>query len=173
MIPACGDLAGSYLSKGRTVIKCEFENGDKALLRHVCADVLVVKDDQILLVKRTAKLLEGGKWGLVGGFADRDETLAGMVEREVMEETGWKVRDIQLLKVIDEPHRPNDDRQNIVFLYVCMATEKVGETDWESDDQRWFGWSELSRYEEFAFDHLDSIKFYRERVARSHVSDVE
>ena len=36
-----------------------------------------------------------------------------------MEETGYKVEGITLLRVIDEPDRPNDDRQTIAFVYFC------------------------------------------------------
>ena len=31
--------------------------------------------NEVLLVKRSRHLLEGGKWALVGGFVERDETL--------------------------------------------------------------------------------------------------
>ena len=71
------------------MINCEFENGNKASLRHVVVDNLVLKDGKILLVKRTGKLLEGGKWGLAGGYVDRDETVKEAAKREILEETGY------------------------------------------------------------------------------------
>src|ERR1035437_2935256 len=75
----------SVSKRGRLMIKCEFENGKKASLRHVCADVLVLKDDKILLQLRSTKLLmEPGKWALAGGFVDLDETVAEAAEREVL-----------------------------------------------------------------------------------------
>src|SRR5215204_3514091 len=128
------------MSYNDSMITCKFEDNSDAKLRHVCVDTMVFNDKgQLLLVKRTGKLIEGGKWGLTGGFVDRDETLAQAVEREAMEETGWKVKDVMMLRVKDSPNRPHDvDRQNIAFVFYCTATEKVGEKDWESDDVQWF-----------------------------------
>jgi len=143
------------------MITCTFEDGSDALLRHVCVDTLVFNEKgQILLVHRTAKLLEGGKWGLVGGFVDRDETTAEAVARETLEETGWKVKDITFLRFKDSPNRPHEDRQIIAFVYKCVVTEKVGEGDWESDDMRWFDLADLPPGEQIAFDHITDIEFY-------------
>ena len=143
------------------MINCEFENGNKASLRHVTADNLVIKDNKILLVKRAERLLEGGKWSLPGGFVDRDETIKEAVAREIMEETGYEVEGITLLRVIDAPNRRNDDRQNITFVHFCTAREKVGEADDESEQQQWFLLAELPPAREIAFDHMDFINLYK------------
>ena len=148
------------------MINCEFENGNKASLRHVVVDNLVIKDDRILLVKRTGKLLEGGKWGLVGGFVEREENVKDAVAREVLEETGFKVEGITLLRIIDTPNRPAEDRQNISFVHFCTALDKIVKADDESDDQRWFGLSALPSKEEFAFDHFSNIELYREYLRK-------
>lgn len=142
------------------MINCEFENGNKASLRHVTADNLVIKDDKILLVKRAERLLEGGKWGLVGGFVDRDETIKEAVVREIMEETGYEVQGITLLRIIDAPSRPNNDRQDITFVHFCTALEKVGVPDDESDQQEWFPLAAMPPASKIAFEHLDNIKLY-------------
>lgn len=143
------------------MISCEFEDGGKASLRHVIVDTLVIKDNKILLVRRTAKLLENGKWGLTGGFMNRDETTAETAAREVMEETGWKVKNLRLLRINDRSDRPKEDRQNVAFVYFCAAVEKTGEADWESDEQKWFDLDDLPPKEEVAFDHADSIELYK------------
>ena len=52
------------------MINCKFEDGNKANLRHVVLDAIILKDDSVLMVKRTKKLKEGGKWGLVGGYLE-------------------------------------------------------------------------------------------------------
>lgn len=145
------------------MIKCTFENGNEASLRHVIVDALVLNgDNQILLVKRVGKLLEGGKWALPGGFVDRDETCEQAAKREVLEETGYKISDIKLLKINDNPDRPHEDRQNVAFVYTCMAGDKMSEGDWESDEQKWFDLDNLPKEEEVAFDHFGDIRFYLE-----------
>lgn len=125
------------------MINCELENGNKVSLRHVVVDNLVIQDGKILLVKRISKLLEGGKWGLVGGFVERNETVKEAAVREILEETGYKVEDITLLRIIDTPDRPAEDRQNISFVNFCTAAEKVGTADNESEKQEWFELSAL------------------------------
>ena len=140
------------------MITCSFEDGNKASLRHVVVDVLVIKENKILLVKRAQKLLEGGKWALVGGYIERDENLHEGAKREIFEETGYTVTDISLLTVRDNPDRPHEDRQNISFVFFCTALEKEGEADDESDEQRWFGFDEIP--ENLAFDHALDVELY-------------
>lgn len=146
------------------MIICEFEDGDKGSLRHVVVDNIVLKDNKVLLVKRTGKLLEGGKWGIVGGFVDRDETLAQAAAREIMEETGWEVKNFTLLRINDNPNRRKEDRQNISFVHICEATEKTGQADWESDEQKWFKLDSLPNEENMAFDHAENIELYRKYI---------
>jgi ADP-ribose pyrophosphatase YjhB (NUDIX family) len=146
------------------MINCEFENGNKDSLRHVVVDCLVLKGEEILLVKRAAGLLEGGKWALPGGFVDRDETIEQAAAREIMEETGYKVENISLLRIIDNPARHNEDRQNVSFVYSCAAREKTGMADSESDQQKWFPLAALPPENEIAFDHMDFIKLYKEYI---------
>ena len=144
------------------MITCTFENGNIADrgLRHVVVDVLVLKDDKILMVKRTKKLLEGGKWGLIGGYVDRDENLKEACAREIFEETGYRITDITLMTIRDNPDRPNEDRQNVSFVFYCTALEKEGKADWESDERKWFTFDNLPKAEEIAFDHQKNIDLY-------------
>lgn len=145
------------------MISCTFEDGNQASLRHAVVDVLVLNESgQLLMVKRTASLIEGGKWGIVGGFAERDERLADSATREIYEETGWEIKDLTLLTINDDPARPKDlNRQNISVVYFCQATKKTGEPDWESDEQRWYDLDDLPARQQIAFDHADYIDLYK------------
>jgi 8-oxo-dGTP diphosphatase len=145
------------------MIQCTFEDGGKGNLRHVVTDALVLKDRKILLGRRAPNLVEGGKWSLPGGYVNLDETLLESVEREILEETGYKVSDLALLRVVDDPNRMNEDRQNIAFVYYCKADKKKGEADKEVTEQKWFSLDALPNPEEMAFDHLSSIKIYLEK----------
>jgi ADP-ribose pyrophosphatase YjhB (NUDIX family) len=143
------------------MIDCTFENGNKASppLRHVVIDALVIKDDKILLVKRAPQLTAGGKWADIGGFIGHGEFLKQTVAREVLEETGYTIKDITLLTIRDNPDR-NENRQNISFVYVCTPIEKTGEADKESTEVKWFAFDELPDEKEFAFDHYQIIQLY-------------
>ena len=142
------------------MLKCSFENGNIASLRHVVIDTIVLNStkSQVLLALRSSLISEGGKWALIGGYVERDETLVQAVQREVLEETGYTTTEPKLYKIIDNPHRPKEDRQNISFIYVCEALEKTGAADWESTQQKWFDLSSIPLDEEFAFDHGTSLR---------------
>ncbi len=58
---------------------------------------VVFKDNRILLVK---ELADGG-WTLPGGFIDVGEPPSRAVEREVWEESGYRVKATKLLAVLD------------------------------------------------------------------------
>lgn len=142
------------------MIKCTFENRNKASLRHVVVDNLVIDENKILLVKRSPELLNGGKYGLVGGFVERDETSVEASIREIKEETGYDVIPQLLLRIADNPDRPKEDRQNIAFVYVVKVLNKTGEEDKESTETKWFELDNLPDKEQFAFDHYEDIQLY-------------
>ncbi len=143
------------------MIDCTFENGGKAKLRHVVVDTLVLKDEKILLQKRSGDVPVTGKGSLAGGFMDRNETIREAAEREILEETGWQVKNLTLLRIIDNPNRPEEDRQNIAFVFFATADKKTGEADHESQEQKWFELDNLPPKEQIAFDHADNIELYK------------
>lgn len=147
------------------MITCTFENGNKGSLRHLTVNAIVVKDDQILLGKRgTFKgkpILESGKWGLLGGFFGRDENLIEAVKREVMEESGWEINNLKLLRINDNPNRPHEDRQNVDIIFIANAVKQVGVSDEEVSHLQWFDLDKLPGKEEIAFDHGDSLELYK------------
>lgn len=144
------------------MITCTFEDGGKGFLRHVVIDAIIVKDNNLLMVKRSDSLVQGGKWGLIGGFVERDETLETALSREVFEETGYRLKGIKFFTIIDSPKRHNDERQNISFVFICQAGDLEGKPDWESTEQKWFDLDTLPKEEEIAFDHYKMIQAYLE-----------
>jgi ADP-ribose pyrophosphatase YjhB (NUDIX family) len=150
------------------MIKCRFENGNEASLRHVCVDMLVLRTsadgqgEEVLLVRRAPQLLEGGKWALIGGYMERDENLQEAAAREIFEESGYRVKDLTLLTVHHRPDRPHEDRQNISFVFFCQAQNQEGASDWEVTEQTWFSLNALPPLEELAFDHALDIQMYQQ-----------
>ena len=57
-----------------------------------CARGIIVTEGRFLLVKRHAKDKRGGQWCLPGGHIRHGEGAAEACEREVLEETGLRVR---------------------------------------------------------------------------------
>jgi ADP-ribose pyrophosphatase YjhB (NUDIX family) len=67
---------------------------------------VVFKEGKVLLVR---ELLDNGRWTLPGGWADVNDRPSEAVEREVWEESGYRVRAAKLLAVYDRRlhgHRP-------------------------------------------------------------------
>lgn len=146
------------------MIICRFENGNDAFLRHVCVDNIVIKNNKILLVKRSLHLSNPGMWALVGGYVARDETIEQAAVREVLEETGYESKVEYLLSIKDSPKRPKEDRQNISFVYVMSAFEKIKNKDNESSEVKFFKLDHLPKEDEFAFDHYEDICIYKKSM---------
>ena len=142
------------------MITCRFENGGPAALRHVVVHAVVERAGALLLVKRAARLSEGGKWGLPGGFLDRDENLVEGVRRELREETGWDGRVERLLRINSRPDRAHEDRQNVAFDFVLTPIDRIGEPDDESSAVEWFPLDRLPPLDALAFDHGETVQLY-------------
>src|SRR5215467_2908722 len=153
------DTVKSSPAEETTVITCTFEDGGRAGLRHVVLHAVVERNEHLLLVRRAPHLSEGGKWGLPGGFLDRDETLAAGILRELREETGWEGRVLTLLRVNSRPDRPREDRQNVAFDFLVEPIEKRGEPDDESSDVQWIPMDHV-RALDLAFDHMETVRAY-------------
>ncbi len=151
------------------MITCRYEDGKEANLRHVTVDSIVVRGDTILLVRRARNYhIEPGKWVLPGGFLDRDESATQGAMREVLEETGYKSTESRLFLVIDTPRLKGDDRQNVSFVFLTSAGEKVQEPDFEIDMVEWFDLNSLPKEAEFGFDHYDMVAWYIRHLKKPH-----
>ncbi len=146
------------------MISCYFENNNKALLRHVTLNAIVIKDNKVLLGKRGTlrgkPILEAGKWALLGGFLDRDENLEQAVKREVKEESGWIIDNLQLMRINDNPDRPHEDRQNVDVIFIAEAIEQIQTSNEEVKKLKWFELDNLPPKEIMAFDHGEDLEIY-------------
>ncbi len=157
------------------MITCYFENNNKADggLRHVTVNALIIHENKILLGKRGTvkgrKMSEFGKWGLIGGFFGRDETLINALKREVYEESGCEIDDIVLFRINDNPNRPREDRQNVDILFIASLVKQTPKVDEEVTLLQWFPLDNLPPKEEVAFDHYDSIALYKKYLEKKHL----
>ncbi len=143
------------------MVICKFENGGTAHLRHVVTHVIVENKGKILLVKRSPHMIEGGKWSIPSGYMEMNETAAEGALRELYEETGWEGKIIKLFRIITNPDRPNEDRQNIAFEFIVEPTIQTGSMDNESTDMKWEALDRIN-FQSLAFDHGESLRLYSE-----------
>jgi len=155
------------------MINCYWDNKPerKILLRHVTVDAVVLNKERnrILLVKRSPLVRSPNKWVFPGGYLDRDENTVKGVLRELMEETGYSGKITGLFRVNDNPNRIGEDTQNVDFVYLIEAGEKIGKPDNESSEAKWFKFDELPRFEEFGFDHFENIEFVRKYLEKPFI----
>ncbi len=150
------------------MLTCVFENGDEASLRHAVVQGIVLnQDNQLMLIKRAVNLIEGSKWALPGGYVERDETLPEALTREVKEETGWEIKNIKLISIYDNPNRPREDRQNIAFNYICLATKQTGQHDHEVTATHWFSLTDPV-VKNLAFDHSNAVNDF---ISQKNIRD--
>lgn len=108
---------------------------------------------RVLLIKR-AKDPFAGKWALPGGFVDEDERLIDAAKRELVEETGVTVADLEQLCAAGDPGRdPRGWTVSVVFFARVDVLEAKGADD--ADAAEWF---RLDQLPELAFDHAEILK---------------
>lgn len=145
------------------MINCVFEDGGKAKLRHVTCSILVFneKRSQILLVKRAPNSFTcPNMWALPGGFVDQGEYLYEAAKREVLEETGYRIKIEKLFRIVDNPVRPKEDRANIDFVFITQADQEIGKHDDEISQVKWFNFDNLPIESDWAFDHYEDVQLY-------------
>ena len=113
-----------------------------------CANAIVIAGERILLARRSYAPWKDA-WGSPGGFCERGEHPIETVEREVLEETGLRVRVTGYLGVwvdeyADEHAVPGTDVINVAYY----RAEVVGGDEADFDPQevselRWFTWDDL------------------------------
>jgi 8-oxo-dGTP pyrophosphatase MutT (NUDIX family) len=91
--------------------------GRHAQLRLGCSATLFDKSRAKVLLTRRA---DNGSWCLPGGMIEAGESVSEACAREVLEETGLKVRVLRLTGVYSDPHQvvvyPDDNHAFIVVL---------------------------------------------------------
>jgi len=110
-------------------------------------------DHELLLIKRKNDPFKG-KWALPGGFVDEGEDLIVAAQRELLEETGLKVTQLEQLGAFGKPGR--DPRQHTVSIAYTGFSEENAEVSGadDADEAKWFSVKNLP---ELAFDHSDIV----------------
>jgi NAD+ diphosphatase len=128
--PRCGGPTQRIESEwGRRCPACRYEHYPHL---HPCVIVLVRDGDRVLLARKAT--FAPGRYALVAGFVDNGESLEGCVRREVKEEVGVEVTDIQYVGSQNWPF----PSQLMVGFVARYAGGEIAIDREELEDARWF-----------------------------------
>lgn len=126
-----------------------------------CAGALIIRDGRILFQRRT----DNGKWGLIGGLLEMNETYEQAALREIREETGLEVRLDSFLGIFHNHDMvwSNGDAAHVLSaMYTASIVSGEPRIDEESYELRFFAPDEIP--ELFAEDHIAALNAYFEGV---------
>ena len=105
--------------------------------------VFVIKDDKVLMGLRLKSLGEN-TWHLPGGHLEFFESFEDCARREVLEESGVEISDVEFVSVTNDLFKDENKHYVTIFLKAkfVSGTPQVLEPDtcisWD-----WFSWDEL------------------------------
>ena len=133
----------------------------------VTADCVVMTKEttpQVLLIERGFDPYKGC-WAFPGGFMNMDETTEQCAIRELEEETGLEVTDLQQIGAYSKVDRDPRGR-TVTVAYLILIDAPVAVTG--QDDAAKAQWFPIDALPPLAFDHedimRDAIKMYQQYI---------
>ena len=126
-----------------------------------CAGALIIRDGKILFQRRT----DNGKWGLIGGLVEMNETYEEAALREIREETGLEVKLTSFLGIFHNHDMvwSNGDAAHVISaMFTAKIVSGEPRIDEESFELRFFGTDELPDL--FAEDHIAALEAWKRGV---------
>lgn len=123
----------------------------------VTADCVVMTREsvpQVLLIERGADPYKGC-WAFPGGFMNMDETTEQCAIRELEEETGMKVSELQQIGAYSKVDRDPRGR-TITVAYLVTVNHPIAVTG--QDDAAKAQWFPIDALPQLAFDHEDIMR---------------
>ena len=130
---------------------------------------IVFQGTSILMVERAGKPLKG-YWSLPGGLVETGETLEAAIQREILEETGLRIRPLRMFELFQRIMRDRENRPEYHYVLVDYICEVTGGRLRAADDASRAEWVERKqlRHLQITEGTLDVIeRAYRARRKRS------
>ena len=116
--------------------------------------IKIGEESRVLLIQRGREPFKD-KWALPGGFVDMHETLEKACIRELEEETGLVVKNMEQFRAYDAIDR--DPRHRTISIVFSTEVEREFEVK-GGDDASQAAWFSVSDLPELAFDHRQIIE---------------
>jgi mutator protein MutT len=109
---------------------------------------VVLQNEGVLLARRGTSPNEGA-WIFPGGLVELGERIEDALVREVKEETGWMVRVVQLVELLDYIDKDHDERVRYHYIiadYLCEYVEGDLQAGSDVTDVRIVPFEQLAEY---------------------------
>ncbi|MCA9131869.1 MAG: NUDIX domain-containing protein [Planctomycetales bacterium] len=113
---------------------------------------------ELLLVRR-AREPGKGKWGLPGGFVDRQESVEQALAREIMEETRLVVTHSEYLMTFPNQYNYHGVIAPVIDLFYLCRVQSLAELRLAAEELEHFEWALPT------LEHLENMAFFSNRVA--------
>lgn len=116
--------------------------------------IILKKDNQILLVKRTNTEWAAGYWNFPGGLLEENETLIAAAAREAKEEIGVTIAltDLKLVHVLQVQKSETHTKEIIGFYFLATNWHGVAFNN-EPNRHSEIGWFEIDNLPEKMTEH--------------------
>ncbi len=91
---------------------------------HIGVGVLLIRDDQLLLIKRKYDP-DAGRWSIPGGHLELGEKVQDAAIREVHEETGLKTKVSKLAGIIDKIMYDKNGKVEYHYVLINYFVEQI------------------------------------------------
>ena len=132
----------------------------------VTVDTVIVtreRPPRVLLIRRKHEPFVG-MWAIPGGFVDMEEALEDAARRELVEETGVQVEELEQLHTFGDPKR--DPRGRTISVVYLARVDAARVSPRAADDAAEADWHPLDRLPPLAFDHDRILACARERLRK-------
>ena len=118
------------------------------------------KELKLLLVQRAIEP-EAGKWSLMGGFVQQNETLAGATARVLKQLTGIENVYLEELHSFSEPNRDPVER---TISIACFALIDIHQYERQLSTEYHAEWFPLKKIPKLIFDHTKMVAAAKNRL---------
>lgn len=129
----------------------------------VTVDAILVSSARTVLLIERGREPYKGKWALPGGFIDMDESLETACLRELQEETGITINEVNQFKAFGAVNRDPRHRTISVVFYAFVGAEQPAQAGDDAAEAKWFPLDELP---ELAFDHGQILAEFKSEVIK-------
>lgn len=121
--------------------------GNEKVIMVVAGAIVFDKENRVLMQKRS----DNGEWGFPGGFMDLNESIQDTARREVYEETGLGLNDLELFGIYSGPKYDktfsNGDQVSLVqIVFICKSySGELVERNDESLENKFYSLNDLPK----------------------------